>query len=923
MKKFFFNLKLCFIAFALCLVGASDAFADTKTGTITFGTTKDNNKNVNVNAATVKGDDDLGNKWTITTVGTTSFTGNTGYSHIGSSSKPATSITFTTTLPSNSTIKAFSAKFGGFSGTAGNISLKVGSTEVKTGKLSGTSNVEVESNQSVTGQTLTITIDKISKGVKVYYITYTYEEAGSGQPVKTLSSISVSGTPEEFKVGDTFNHNGMTVSANYSDNSSEDVTSAATFKAPEDMTTAGKKTVTVTYEGKSATYEINVAENSTSSISNTKETAYTTAQAIALIDAGNDLDTKVYVKGTVSKVDSYSSKYKSITYWLDNNTFEVYGGISKLGKDFGSKNDIQVGASVIVYGTLKKFNSTYEFDSNSELVEYVAPAVVNVAPSFTTQPAASKVYGKGASASNIVVAANGTPAPTFQWYRNTTNSVEGGVAIEGATSTSYKPSTSELGTTYYYCVATNSVGSATSNISEIGVKDAASITLNGNQTKLFVGDEDTYTIDIIGNGVLSVTSKNTNIATATLDGNKVTIKALAAGSSAIIFNIKETDSYKATTKSYTLNVTELVPASLDFTFDGGKAAVKEEDGMSHNGLGSDYSASPKLKFDDTNDYMMIAFNDEPGKLNYTVKNNGFSGGTFDVLESADNKAYTIVKSHTTIEGSQKESVSLKSTSRFVKFVYTEKKSGNVGLGDISITKKEAEPEIADAPVTTADDGAVAWATSTYTREVATGKLSTICLPYDATVEGAIVYTLDGKVSKGGKVKSLSFVIAGDTEDESHVLKAGVPYIYKATDDAQTFTKTGNSASAVAPKAGCEGFVGTYSEFMLPVGDFFLRTNGGKQEFCKAGDYGDGKSYIIVRAFKCYISSLDNIRETSAENTHEAAHRLVIGTWTDEATGITTLDTDSVEPADGKYIEDGRVVVIKNGIKYNINGQRIK
>lgn len=919
MKKFFFNLKLCFIAFALCLVGASDAFADTKTGTITFGT-----PNVKINDTEVTGKDDLGNTWTVTTVITTpSFTQNASYSQVGAAKKPATSITFATSLPKAQTIKSFSAKFGGFSDTKGDVTLTVGGKTVGSGSLNATEDVTVSSTSVETGTELTITVTNIAKGVKVYYITYSYEEGGSNEPVKTLSSISVSGTPEEFKVGDTFNHNGMTVSANYSDNSSEDVTSAATFKAPEDMTTAGKKTVTVTYEGKSATYEINVAENSTSSISNTKETAYTTAQAIALIDAGNDLDTKVYVKGTVSKVDSYSSKYKSITYWLDNNTFEVYGGISKLGKDFGSKNDIQVGANVIVYGTLKKYNSTYEFDSNSELVEYVAPAVVNVAPSFTTQPVASKVYGKGASASNIVVAANGTPAPTFQWYRNTTNSVEGGVAIEGATSTSYKPSTSELGTTYYYCVATNSVGSATSNISEIGVKDAASITLNGNQTKLFVGDEDTYTIDIIGDGVLSVTSKNTNIATATLDGNKVTIKALAAGSSAIIFNIKETDSYKAAQKTYTLNVVNLVPASLDFTFDGVKAAVKEEDGMSHNGLGSDYSASPKLKFDDTNDYMMIAFNDEPGKLNYTVKNNGFSGGTFDVLESADNKAYTIVKSHTTIEGSQKESVSLKSTSRFVKFVYTEKKSGNVGLGGISITKKEAEPEIADAPVTTADDGAAAWTAETYTRNVTVGKLSTICLPYDAKVDGATVYSLEGKTVKGGKVQSLSFVIAGDTEDESHVLKAGVPYIYKATDDAQTFTKTGNSASAVAPKAGCEGFVGTYSEFMLPIGNFFLYSKGGKQEFRKSGDSGDGKSYIIVGAFKCYISSIDDIRETSASTINEASRRLVIGTWTDETTGVTTLDTESVGPANGKYVENGRVVVIKNGIKYNINGQRIK
>ncbi|MBO4663684.1 MAG: bacterial Ig-like domain-containing protein [Bacteroidaceae bacterium] len=929
MKKFLFNLKLCFIAFAMCLVGASNAFADTKTGTIKFGSATGSTK---INGKSVTGDDDLGNTWTITTdIKTESYTQNSAYSQVGASSKPATSITFTTTLPEAQTIKSFSAKFGGNNGTAGTITLNVGDKTVGSGKLDAGNDVTVSSTSSATGTTLTVSVSGIKKGVKVYYITYSYDEGGSSteEPVKTLSSISVTGTPEAFKVGDSFNRKGMTVTANYSDNSSVVVTDKANFSTP-DMTTAGEKTITVTYEGKSATYKINVAENIT--IANTKETAYTTADAINLIKAGEDLDTKVYVKGTVSKVDSYSSKYKSITYWLDNNTFEVYGGISKLGKDFASKDDVKVGAEVIVLGNLKKFTDkngkvTYELDTNNELVDYVAPVVVNVAPSFTTEPKANASYTMNANATNLTVKAEGTPEPTFQWYKNTVNSTEGGVAIDGATSTSYKPSTNELGTTYYYCVATNSVGSKASNVSAVTVKASTTLTLNGNLPKLNMGEENTYTVEVISDGILSVNSNNTNIAEVKLDGNKVTVKASdkVTGEAKITIQISETAKYKANHVDYTLSVVNIVPTSLDFTFDDGKSAVKEENGMSHNGLGSDYSASPKLKFDDTDDYMLIAFNQEPDVLCYDIKGNNFSGGTFDVFESADNKTYTLVKSYTKIEGTQKESVSLKSASRFVKFVYTEKKSGNVGLGAISITKKVAEPEIATEPKTTAEEGAAAWAAETYTREVATGKLSTICLPYDAKVEGAIVYALDGKVSKGGNVQSLNFVLAGETEEESNILEAGTPYLYKATANTQTFTKTGKSSSDVAPKASLEGFVGTYKDFMLPIGEYFLYSNGDKQEFRKSGDSGDGKSYVMVRAFKCYISSLDDIREVPevAVAPYEASRRLVIGTTTDESTGITTLDTDSVEPANGKYVENGRVVVVKNGIKYNINGQRVK
>lgn len=148
------------------------ANAQEVTGTINFGSASGY---TNVNSANVTGDDNLGNTWTITTVGTTSFTPNSSYAQIGSSKYPATSITFTTTLPSSQTITSMSAKFGGFSSTAGTITLKVGSTSVGTGSLNGTSDVIVNSSSTATGTTLTVTVTGISKGVKVYYISYTYE----------------------------------------------------------------------------------------------------------------------------------------------------------------------------------------------------------------------------------------------------------------------------------------------------------------------------------------------------------------------------------------------------------------------------------------------------------------------------------------------------------------------------------------------------------------------------------------------------------------------------------------------------------------------------------------------------------------------------------------------------------------------------
>ena len=184
----------------------------------------------------------------------------------------------------------------------------------------------------------------------------------------TLIAIEAKGTPAEFWKGDKFNHDGITITARWSDKSETDVTSDCKFTEP-DMNTAGKKTVTVTYENKTCTYEIEVK-----TIENTKETAYTVSEAKKWIDAGKDLATQVYVKGIVSKIDSYNDTYKSITYWLDDNTFQVYSGKGLDGKDFTSKDDIEIGANVIICGKIKKFNdNTYEFDKENYLVEYKAP----------------------------------------------------------------------------------------------------------------------------------------------------------------------------------------------------------------------------------------------------------------------------------------------------------------------------------------------------------------------------------------------------------------------------------------------------------------------------------------------------------------------------------------------------------------------
>ena len=89
------------------------------------------------------------------------------------------------------------------------------------------------------------------------------------------------------------------------------------------------------------------------------------------------------------------------------------------------------------------------------------------APTFTTQPANQTVQ-VGATAT-FMAAASGNPAPTYQWYQGIT-------AIPNATSASYTTpaATTSMNGNSYTVVATNSMGSVTSN--------PASLTVNATPT---------------------------------------------------------------------------------------------------------------------------------------------------------------------------------------------------------------------------------------------------------------------------------------------------------------------------------------------------------------------------------------------------------------------------------------------------------
>ena len=101
----------------------------------------------------------------------------------------------------------------------------------------------------------------------------------------------------------------------------------------------------------------------------------TISSAKTFIDAGVNLADN-YVGGIISEVSSFDNG--AITYYISDdgsttNQMEVYKGKDLAGASFEEKADLQVGDVVVVWGTLKKYNSTYEFDNGNHLVRFSRP----------------------------------------------------------------------------------------------------------------------------------------------------------------------------------------------------------------------------------------------------------------------------------------------------------------------------------------------------------------------------------------------------------------------------------------------------------------------------------------------------------------------------------------------------------------------
>ena len=141
---------------------------------------------------------------------------------------------------------------------------------------------------------------------------------------------------------------------------------------------AGKANITAEFEGNDeyeaakVSYELTVKAASTVNIKNTPETAYTVAKALELINAGEGLDAKVYVKGQITSIKEVSASFGNATYDISDdataaNKLTVYRGYFYDNKHFTSNDQIKVGDVVVVYGKLVNYNNNTPQVTNSSI----------------------------------------------------------------------------------------------------------------------------------------------------------------------------------------------------------------------------------------------------------------------------------------------------------------------------------------------------------------------------------------------------------------------------------------------------------------------------------------------------------------------------------------------------------------------------
>lgn len=172
------------------------------------------------------------------------------------------------------------------------------------------------------------------------------------------------------------------------------------------------------------------------------------------------------------------------------------------------------------YGTNGSFDFTVALSKGDEAGSAVASGTISatsVTLAITVQPASATAVVEGSIEGSLTVEAESVAPLSYQWHTNTSNSNEGGTAIEGATAAEFVLPTDLAPGTHYYYVVMMAQGTEpiASNVAVVTVSPAPAV-------PLFMGLADEYAVGApavplrsmgIGSSALTTFSVNGVVAT--------------------------------------------------------------------------------------------------------------------------------------------------------------------------------------------------------------------------------------------------------------------------------------------------------------------------------------------------------------------------------------------------------------------------
>lgn len=199
-------------------------------------------------------------------------------------------------------------------------------------------------------------------------------------------------------------------------------------------------------------------------------------------------------------------------------------------------------------------------------------------------------------------------------------------------------------------------------------------------------------------------------------------------------------------------------------------------------------------------------------------------------------------------------------------------------------------------------------TDTYTRTVTNGNYGTICLPkaaLDLSDAGAVFFKVAGKVMDGSKLTQIVF-------DEVTSLEAGKPYVFQATSDELNIPLT-DDAVAEPDNSSSNGLIGAFTVAKVPssVNVYVLSNN---LLYCSKDQIyyvGENRAYFKV----------DVMSEYSGAAPAPGRRRVVMHAAEEQV--ATALDELTTTNSCCKIVRNGQIIIIRNGVQFDVTGRQIK